>query len=297
MNLPSLQSLICFEAAARLSSFSEAAKSVCLTPAAVSQRIRQLEEQLGVELFHRGARTVRLTDAGIQLLTAARACISAAEACVEAAQATKGPPPQEVTIGTGFEIGLSWVTPSIARLEETLPQLTTHLYFGAPADFLARLKAMEIDCAVTSMRILDPAFEWIPLFEERCIFVGAASLLEKIPFEKPDDAMHHTILDIRPTLSWFQHLVDAPGYTPLKFARLRSFGLSAAVRRMVLEGRGVAVLPAHLVERDLERKKLVRILPEIEPIGNSFRFVYQREDTRKPLFDEIARVLMTLPIA
>src|SRR5688572_19855653 len=113
MNLPSIDSLICFEAAARFSSFREAAKLVCLTPAAVGQRIHLLEEQLGVELFHRSPRSVRITEAGLQLLPIVRGCIAAAKDVVEAAQRSDGPPPQEITIGTSYEIGLSWLTPAL----------------------------------------------------------------------------------------------------------------------------------------------------------------------------------------
>jgi LysR family transcriptional regulator, glycine cleavage system transcriptional activator len=297
MNLPSIDSLICFEAAARLSSFREAAKIVCLTPAAVGQRIHQLEEQLGVELFHRTARSVRVTEAALQLLPIVRSAISAAKGVVEAAQRAEGPPPQEITIGTSYEIGLSWLSPALLALGDELPQLTTHLYFGPAPDFLARLKAMEIDAAVTSFRVLDPVFTWLPLKEEKYVLVASASLLDEIPFDRAEDAAQHTILDIRPALPMLQHLLDAPGCPPLAFQKARSLGSTAPVRRFVLEGEGVAVLPTYLVESDLEEKRLVRVLPEIEPLTNMFRLVFLKEDTRHSAYQAIARVLVERPIA
>ena len=62
--LPPLSSLVPFEAAARLQSFSQAAQELHLTQAAVSRQIRALEEDLGVQLFERRSRGVFLTDAG-----------------------------------------------------------------------------------------------------------------------------------------------------------------------------------------------------------------------------------------
>ena len=61
---PPLNSLRAFEAAARLSSFAAAADELSLTPAAISHRIKELENRLGIALFLRRHRGVTLTDAG-----------------------------------------------------------------------------------------------------------------------------------------------------------------------------------------------------------------------------------------
>src|ERR1700722_20682111 len=64
MRLPSTKTLRAFQLAAASGSFKTAASQLFLTPSAVSHQIRALEEELGVPLFHRGARTLTLTDAG-----------------------------------------------------------------------------------------------------------------------------------------------------------------------------------------------------------------------------------------
>src|SRR5687767_12679995 len=267
MNLPSIDNLLCFEAAARLLNFRAAAKVVCLTPAAVGQRIKQLEEQLGVVLFQRTHRAVRLTDAGHALLPLARRCIESAEACMAGLAGGGGPPAQEITVGTSFEIGLSWVLPALSRLAQTMPQVTVHLYFGPAPDFLSRIKSMEIDAAITSFRLLDPAFASIQLLEERYVFVGAASLLDAEPLETPDQAARHTLLDIRSGLPMFKHVADAPACTStIDFRAARYVGTTAAMRQVALDGGGVAVLPTYLVDRDLANGSLRRALPQIEPL-------------------------------
>src|SRR5687767_2004537 len=114
--LPSLENLRCFDAAARLLRFRAAAKTVALTPAAFGQRIRQLEDELGVPLFERTTRRVRLTSAGLALLPHARACLDAAASCARAARGELGPPPAEIVMGTRHELGVSWLTPLLGPL-------------------------------------------------------------------------------------------------------------------------------------------------------------------------------------
>ncbi len=69
--LPSLNALRAFEAAARHLSFSRAGRELHVTPSAVSHQVRGLEEELGLRLFERRPRALRLTPAGARLLEAA----------------------------------------------------------------------------------------------------------------------------------------------------------------------------------------------------------------------------------
>ena len=68
MFIPEVDNLRCFLAAARLLNFRSAARSVARSPAALGQRIRQLEDELGTKLFHRTTRAVVLTEAGLNLV-------------------------------------------------------------------------------------------------------------------------------------------------------------------------------------------------------------------------------------
>lgn len=79
MSLPSLQTLRAFEAAARLKSYSKAADELGLTHGAVSHRIRELEQRLGVTLFRRKANTMQLTSEGQRLEAQVRQGLSILE--------------------------------------------------------------------------------------------------------------------------------------------------------------------------------------------------------------------------
>ncbi len=78
VSLPSIESLRCFIAAAESLNFRAASKAVGLTPAALGQRVRQLEDELGHPLFTRTTRQVSLTAAGLAMLPVARRTLSAA---------------------------------------------------------------------------------------------------------------------------------------------------------------------------------------------------------------------------
>src|SRR5690348_13490701 len=69
---PSLNALRAFEAAARHGSYSQAAEELCVTHAAVSQQVRQLEESIGVRLFVRNGRGMKLTEGGQELQVSVR---------------------------------------------------------------------------------------------------------------------------------------------------------------------------------------------------------------------------------
>ncbi len=296
--LSSLDSLRCFLAAARLLNFRAAARTVALTPAALGQRIQKLEEELGAELFRRSTRTVSLTEAGLALLPAAQRCLDAANECVRAARGELGPPSMEITMGTRQELGMSWILPQLDRLAEALPSLDVHLYFGSGPDLLLRVRTMEIDCAVTSSRFADPKLDAVPLLREDYDFVGAPALLAGKPLDRDEHAPAHTLLAESRDLSLYRYFRDAPGGGDrLHFGRIVRLGSIETIRARALQGAGVAVLPAYLVERDLATGALLPLFPEITPLHDWFRLIFRADDPRRPVYEKLAARLREEPLA
>ena len=287
--LPSIESLRCFAAAAKLLSFRAAARSVALTPAAFGQRIKQLEEQLGTPLFHRTTRSVRLTEAGLALVPAAERALLAAAECLRVGSSKGASSPVDVTIGTRHELGLSWILPQLDDLARDQPWVRLHLYFGSGGDLLLRVRSMEIECAVTSSRLTDGKLDSLRLHREDYVFVGAAALLAKRPLSKSSDAAGHTLLDTDANLSLFRYFRDAPGGGDhLRFAQIVRLGTIEAIRRRVLARAGVAVLPRYLVAGDLAAGKLAPILPKVTLLHDYFRLVFRADDPRREIYERIA---------
>lgn len=297
--LPAIDSLRCFAAAAKLLHFRSAARSVALTPAAFGQRIKQLEEQLGVPLFRRTTRSVQLTEAGLALLPVAERTLLAAAECVRVAAAgERGLSPVDVVLGTRHELGHSWILPQLDPLAKEHPWLRLHLYFGSGSDLLLRVRTMEIDCAVTSTPLADPKLDAVPLHREDYVFVGAKKLLASKPLSRAEHAEAHTLLDIDPSLPLFRYFRDAPGGgNRLRFGAVLRLGTIEAIRSRAVAGVGAAVLPEYLVREDLAKKRLVRVFPRVALQPDWFRLVFRADDPRRSIYDRIAEHMIAVPLA
>src|SRR3954470_476137 len=100
--IPSLDLLQGFEAAARHLSFTKAGDELFLTQSAVSRQIKELEEQLGVELFHRRHRALVLTEAGQQFYAAAAQVLTTMRTATSRLRAQAGKRPLSVTTTASF---------------------------------------------------------------------------------------------------------------------------------------------------------------------------------------------------
>jgi DNA-binding transcriptional LysR family regulator len=289
--------LRCFVEVARLLSFRSAARMVALTPAAVGQRVRQLEDQLGSRLFHRTTRRVVVTEAGLRLLPQAQAALAAVEGCGPAARGETGPAPQEVVLGTRHELGMSWILPLLGPLRRRHPHLTFHLYFGSGSDILLRVRGGEIDCAVGSMRLDDPKLDSLALHREDYALVGAPRLLRRLPLRRPAEARAHTLIDERPALPLYAYWRDAAAVEDrLAFGGIRYLGTIAAIRAGVLAGEGVAVLPRYLVEADLQAGRLSPLLRRVRPLHDYFRLIFRADDPRRSLYQALGESMRALPL-
>jgi LysR family transcriptional regulator, glycine cleavage system transcriptional activator len=291
------EGLRCFLEAARLSSFRAAARRVALSPAALGQQIKRLEDDLGERLFARTTRSVALTESGRALVPYAEKALAALDECSHAANGTAPAAEVELVLGTRHELGMSWIVPMLEKLELEHPALTLHLYFGSGQDLMLRVRAGEIDCAVSSTRLTDPKLDSLKLHEERYVLVGSRELLRATPLAGVAHAKHHTLLDTTAELPLFRYFREAPGgFDSMPFARVVRLGTIDAIRRYVLGGRGVAVLPEYFVAQELKAKKLVRLLPSVKVRSDWFRLVFRSDDTRRSLFESLARQMLKRPL-
>lgn len=208
--LPPLDSLRCFVEVAQRLNFRAAAKAVALTPAAVSTRVKQLEDLLGAALFTRTTRRVALTAAGQAFLPADREALVAAERAVLAGRGELGPAPLDVTIGTRHELGMSWVLPALPALRRALPHVTFHLYFGSSGDLLERVAAGLLPCAIGSMKTLDTRLAAEPLHEEAYVLVATPRYARLHPLKSVAGTAAHTLIDANDTLPLAGYLRGSP---------------------------------------------------------------------------------------
>lgn len=123
--LPPLNALRAFEAAARLGSISRAAAELHVTHGAVSRQVKLLEDDLGVALFERDGRGLRLTAAGLRLRDATGTAFGQLQATAREIRRTAGP--GTLVLGCPGSLLARWVIPRLDRLAHELPKLKLHL--------------------------------------------------------------------------------------------------------------------------------------------------------------------------
>ena len=119
--LPPMQALLMFESAARLASFTAAARELGSTQPAVSQRVVQLEESLGAALFERGHRGVTLTEDGARLFDAVREgldVIRSATVDIRSRHAQR-----TLTLSTDFGFATFWLMPRLPQFKALMPDV------------------------------------------------------------------------------------------------------------------------------------------------------------------------------
>ncbi len=290
MSLPDLESLRCVDALARTLRFSEAARSVALSPAAFSARIQQAEEQLGAQLFQRTTRTVALTAAGDATLPGIRAILDAARDL----RGSAAPRPVDLVLGTRHELGMSWLFPARGALRKAVPHVTIHLRFGGTDTLERGVQSLALDGAITSRVPVGDAFVGHDLHEERYALVASPRLLKRQPLRRGEEARVHTLIDVDDALPLARYaLLRAP---TLRFGGTLTLGTLEAVRAAVLAGEGVAVLPRYYIDADLRRRRLTTLLPRLSLGVDAFRLWVRKDDTRTALWITVASVLRDLPL-
>ena len=253
--LPPLQSLLHFEAAARHLNFTLAAEELGATQPAVSLRIRGLEAELGVPLFHRQHRGVRLTDEGERLYDTVRRTLDSLRDAM--ADVRRQQSRRTLTLSTDFGFAKLWLLPRMNALRQALPglQLRVLTSQGAPDP-----RTDDTDLAIV-FGDRPAADEPTLLFSERVVPVCSPSLLQDarplatLPLLQLQQ--HGTDARWMDWNEWFKaHGQRAPAATDAI-----TFNDYSLVVQAALEGLGVALGWAPLVDDLLARGELVAAHP------------------------------------
>ena len=256
--MPSLDLLTGFEAAARHLSFTKAGAELHLTQSAVSRQIKELEDQLGVPLFHRRHRALVLTDAGQQFYAAAAQVITTMRSATERLRSQSGRK-RPLSVTTTHSFAALWLIPRLAGFTRTRPGVDVRI----TAD--TRVQDLERDGLDLAIRHGPPSLAGpnaVRLFGERVFPVCSPKLLKTNPLRAPADLKNHTLLqyddpDARhPWLHWKTWL-EVAGVPELRPAGTLSLSGFEQIIPAALAGHGVALGRIPLVKDLLAEKKLV----------------------------------------
>lgn len=256
-SIPSLDLLQGFEAAARHLSFTKAGEELFLTQSAVSRQIKDLEDQLGVPLFHRRHRALVLTEAGQQFYAAAAQVLTTMRTATSRLRAQTGKKTLSVTTTNSF--AALWLIPRLAGFTRTHPDVEVKITAETRVQDLER-DGLDIAIRHGPASLAGP--NAIRLFGERVFPVCSPKLLKKLPLEEPSDLKNHCLLQYsdpegrHPWLSWktWLEVVRIPDLRP---ASTLSFSGYDQIIPAAVAGHGVALGRMPLLRDMLAAKELV----------------------------------------
>ena len=256
-SLPPLDFLRGFEAAARHLSFTRAAAELFLTQSAVSRQIKDLEEQLGVPLFHRRHRALVLTEAGQQFYAAAAQVLTTMRTATSRLRAQTGKKTLSVTTTNSF--AALWLIPRLAGFTRTHPDVEVKITAETRVQDLER-DGLDIAIRHGPASLAGPNAE--RLFGERVYPVCSPKLLKRLPLKEPGDLKNHCLLQYsdpdsrHPWLNWKTWL-EVARIPDLRPASTLSFSGYDQIIPAAVAGHGVALGRIPLLKDLLAAKELV----------------------------------------
>jgi LysR family glycine cleavage system transcriptional activator len=255
-NLPPLDLIQGFEAAARNLSFTRAAEELFITQSAVSRQIRALEEHLSITLFERRHRALVLTEQGRVLYRAATDLLERLQQVTDGLRTVGAAPHLTVTTTSGF--ASLWLIPRLRGFTMLHPDVDVRISASYKA---INLERSLVDVAVRYCRIEEAPEDAVCLFGEELFPVCAPALLSEgpRPLRTLQNLEHHALLHMDAAigyLDWGTWLA-AHGCVDLKPAASLRFDGYEQMIGAALSGQGVAMGIGRLVNGLLAEGRLV----------------------------------------
>lgn len=264
-----LRALQALEVAARLGSFARAAEELHVTPAAVSQQIKQLEDLLGYPLFIREGGGLQITPAAQTALHPLGTAFDQLERISVQLRSAQTNRPLVVSLPPIF--AARWLIPHLERFQAAHPEVELRLLASMRA---VNFDTEDVDMAVRYGHGRYPGLHVQRLREETMLVVAHPRLSGDL--RTPADLRHATLLHyatandpVFPDWPTWLRNAGVAADTPL---RIREFGDINLVIEAALSGLGVAMVWQSLVEADLTAGRLVSLYGK-QPLANAYHFV------------------------
>ncbi|MFO1129370.1 MAG: transcriptional regulator GcvA [Rhodospirillales bacterium] len=259
-----------FEAAARRLSFTSAAEELAVTQSAVSHQIRALEVTLGVPLFRRLPRGLRLTDAGQRLLPVVRGAFDDLSAAMDRLRSVECGNTLTVSVMPSFAV--KWLVPRISRFQADHPDIDLRI---SASERLADFSRDSIDVAVRFGDGTWPGLYCERLFGEQVTPMCAPAVAKGIT--RPADLagvtlLHEEMLPLGRFPTWVSWL-DAAGVRGVDPSRGPHFSHTHLMLQAAIDGHGVALGQTLLAMDDLLAGILVQPFALRLPTGYAYWLV------------------------
>ena len=227
---------------AREENITKAAQLLHVTQPTLSRQLMQLEKELGVQLFHRGKHSVRLTEEGMLLRRRAQELVSLSEKTKQELQCREEVPAGEIAIGCGETKSMSLLSSSMVSFRERYPLVQFSIYSAIADDIKERIEKGLLDMGLLVEPVDIYKYEYIrlPVEERWGVLVREDSPLARKASVSPEDLLDIPLIMSRrepvknQLASWFGTVFDQ-----MEIAATYNLIVNAAF--MVEQGLGVAL--------------------------------------------------------
>jgi DNA-binding transcriptional LysR family regulator len=244
-------------------SLTQAADRLDMSTAMVSRYLAAMEGWLDARLLHRTTRRISLTEAGQAALASCRQLLDLAEDVKHQAGEISRVPAGRLRIASSPSFAEAQLTPALSEFQRLHPQVS---FTVMATDRAIDLTAERIDLAVRITNSLEPTMIARTLTVCRSVLCASPGYLLEHGKPRTLEALHSHHCLTHATVGTAQFRFRRKGeLIELPVTERLSTNDTAVLRRAVLEGGGIGILPTYFVGADLRRGRLVRVLPSIEP--------------------------------
>ncbi|EGM70374.1 LysR family transcriptional regulator [Shewanella sp. HN-41] len=249
-DLPPLNTLRAFEAAARLQSMTLASKELHVTHGAISKQIRVLEDYLGFALFVRLHKKVGLTDEAKRYLPHVQAALQTLSSATSDLRRQPSKP-QTLAINVLPSLTINWLIPRMEQFKSRHPYLYVDLSIG---DFAVDFSQGRYDIAIRSSTVIPKGVNYIKLMDEDLCLVCAPSLAPRL--QCIEDINSVTLLKHTTRPELWEYWAEKVG---LKLTQAQTFGVEHfyMLSQAAASGMGAALIPRFFIEEQLANGSLV----------------------------------------
>lgn len=277
--IPPLNPLYTFEAAARHLSFTLAAQELNVTQGAVSRQVRTLEKYMGVNLFERRHRSVRLTRAGKSFHEDLRVGFDQLEAASGRLMASRSRKTLNVRAYGTF--ATRWLIPRLANFHEANPKIAIDITASMqPVDF----DHEEVDIAVHfGVEAERPGLYQNLLLPVAIVPVCSPALIRsRVPLRHPSDLENYTLLHTLARPEDWPNWLRANGVVADWATRGYRFESSTMAYEAAIDEVGVAAAVTALVQSDLREGRLIKPFPMTLSTPYAYWLVYPPAKATNP---------------
>lgn len=279
-------------------SMTAAADKLYLTQPAVSQQIRNLEEELGVELLVRGVRQIKPTAQGETLFEHARKILQHVHLAENAIKSMGAELKGQLNLGTLNSLGLHLMSPVVTRLLRNNPELRVKIEYSRGENLIQRFNNAEIDILILPeipaqfKNQIQPSTEAKFLIKEEMWLVGSGKdteLPQQINFAQLNQIPFVNFSDEYPA---FDKLIQAKvKESGVKLNTIFESSNVGTLKRVIESGIGWGFIPAHSIKKQVRAGRLTRTHVKDLHYEMDLMFYYPNKSDKKVLCETLYQTL------